>query len=73
MGVDLLPEPREVLMLKWVLLIAIIAIAAVWIRKGKLQNKYADPDHKEIDQNRYYVKPPHEEDRTPDDHQNDRY
>ena len=60
-------------MLKWLLLLAVIVVAAVWIRKGKTKNKYADPDHKEIEQNRFYVKTSQPEDRPADDHQNDRY
>jgi len=60
-------------MLKWLLLIAVVVVAAVWIRKGKTKNNYVDPDHKEVEQSRFYVKNSHPEDRPADDQQNDRY
>lgn len=60
-------------MLKWLLLIAVIAVAAFWIKRNREKNVFSEPEVKEVEQKRYYVTPPKPEDTPADDNQNDRY
>jgi len=60
-------------MLKWLLLIVVVAIAVFWVKRNRSKNVFSEPEIKEIEPKRYYVQPPKSEDKPADDHQNDRY
>ena len=60
-------------MLKWLLLIGVIMVAAFWVKRNRSKSVFSEPEIKEVEQNRFYIKPPESVDRPADDHQNDRY
>ncbi len=56
-------------MLKWLLLIIVGAVFVFWLKRGKQGHDVTDPEAKRIDQQRYYVAPPVEEDNARKDNQ----
>ncbi len=61
------------MIIKWIVVIGVVTALALWVRHSKRKNVYSDPDVKEVDYRRYYVKAPQVGDFPSDDHQNDRY
>ncbi len=59
-------------MLKWLLGIVVIGGFILWLKRGKNTVDVSDPEVKELDQKRFYVTPPEQDDLPPDDDQGTR-
>lgn len=49
--------------MKWIVLIVIVVILAVWLSRGRAIKRVADPEMKTVEKKNFYVQPTDEEPR----------
>ncbi|MFE8071903.1 hypothetical protein QQM79_12665 [Marinobacteraceae bacterium S3BR75-40.1] len=59
--------------MKWLLLLIVLAVFVFWLARGRKMRSVSRTGAKEIEQRRYYVQPPDENEPPPDDHEGNRF
>lgn len=58
--------------MKWILLLAALAVLVVWLARGRGRDPRENPQAKTVSRQRYYVRPPDDNEVPPDDQHGDK-
>lgn len=57
----------EVSRMKWIVVLVVVAVVAVWLYRGRRKNDIEDPEAKPFEESEYYLSPDEDKERESDD------